>query len=103
MAVIHCTKCFRKREEARSQPIPDMKICGACAMDVDSVVGWLEFNHYQLQRTFPEVVEGQGDVDPATGEIKATGDEPPKPPTKAEKAALDKANEAEAIAAGETG
>lgn len=92
-----CPKCFRKREEARTQPLNDQKICGSCAMDVDSVVGWLEFVGYQIQRKMPFLLPN-GEIDgPALDEaLEAANEEPPKPPTKAQQRADNAADASEA-------
>lgn len=68
-----CPRCFKKREEAKSQPIPAVKICGGCAMDVDAVIGFLEFQGYSLQLVMI--------LDESTGELIVTGEVPPHPPT----------------------
>lgn len=72
MASLTCPRCFKTREEAKSQPIPDIRICGGCAMDVDAVLGFLRFNNYQMQMVMV--------VDEETGELKLAGHlvEPPE-------------------------
>jgi len=83
MAAIRCSRCFRDREEAKKQPIADVLICGGCAMDVDAVIGFLEFCGYGLQLTIvpnrrSPALEGDATAD----------EEPPKPPTEPVERAL---------------
>jgi len=73
MAILKCPKCWREREEARSQPIGEVKVCGSCAMDIDPVIGFLAFYGYRLQKV--EIEEDGSFL------VAATGDETPPPPT----------------------
>ena len=78
MAVKRCERCFREREEAKKQPVADINICGGCAMDVDAVIGFLEFCGYALQLTIVPNKRSPG---------LTADEEPPKPPDAARRRA----------------
>jgi len=63
-----CPRCFRPREEAKTQPLANLKICGGCAMDVQGILGFLEFQGWQIQRRLERP------------ETPAIDEEPPDPP-----------------------
>lgn len=87
-----CPRCFKTREEAKRQPLNDIKVCGGCAMDIDAVLGFLSFSGYGLQLAMFDA-DANVLVNTATGEVagtpadpEATPPLPPKRPRKPRKA-----------------
>jgi len=74
--ILKCPKCFRNREEARSQPLPGVKVCGGCAIDLENAIGFAEYQGFQLTMLPVEGKDPHG---------TATGEEPPKPPAEPSK------------------
>lgn len=72
MAIQRCPRCFQEREESKRPVLPDVKVCGSCAMDLGGAIGFLEY---------------QGFLPLTRKPVETTGEEPPSPPERADLAA----------------